>query len=251
MEILWGIVGVVCSVLLGLSFAITLAGSGMTRGEFLGARLCLYASAVLLGAAEMYTAMVTERPFWFRAASGAAVGLLLFVGLPEILRWVNKRQELAAPHESSALVRQLNESLSQIEQLKRELAVARQSKPSELPQPQASAPATMSTGPFTWSQMLDFSQTGDNAGIIFLSLGFEGRNATTADHAIQAAYAVSGMTDAERPWWHGTVCPTGRLRFKENGESGMILQEMVTDTGGMRRRWVTIPVVTAGASDDA
>jgi len=67
----------------------------------------------------------------------------------------------------------------------------------------------------------------------------------------EAGNRVSNTTDAERPWWHGTVCPTGRLRFKESGESGVILQEMVTDTGGMRRHWVTIPVVTAGASDDA
>lgn len=55
---------------------------------------------------------------------------------------------------------------------------------------------------------------------------------------------------AERPWWHGTVCPTGRLRFKESGD-GMILQELVTDTGGIRRRWLAIPVVTEGESDDA
>jgi hypothetical protein len=97
METIWGIVGVSIPVLLTIGFGIAVAGAGMTRGEFLAARICFYLSAAMLGSAEMYTLLMTEQPFWFRSMAGLMVGALLFVGLPESVRWVNKRQELANP----------------------------------------------------------------------------------------------------------------------------------------------------------
>lgn len=54
----------------------------------------------------------------------------------------------------------------------------------------------------------------------------------------------------EPPWWLGTVCPTGRLRTKVDTVGNYRLQELIRPPGGGRGRWINLPMVDAGASDD-
>ena len=56
----------------------------------------------------------------------------------------------------------------------------------------------------------------------------------------------------ERPWWSGTVCPTGSFRLKRIYDiaDGVRLQQLITDTSGWQKRWVDIPTVDAWAADD-
>lgn len=54
----------------------------------------------------------------------------------------------------------------------------------------------------------------------------------------------------DRPWWHGTVCPTGYLRVKVDLAGNYRMQELVRPTGGGRGRWINLPMVDAGVSDD-
>ena len=52
------------------------------------------------------------------------------------------------------------------------------------------------------------------------------------------------------PWWCSTVIPTGRYRLKLDPWGKPHLQQLVTDTGGRRKRWTCIVTVASGASDD-
>lgn len=61
------------------------------------------------------------------------------------------------------------------------------------------------------------------------------------------------------PWWSGTVVPTNTYRWKclewhdirrAGCIGGMVLQQLIRDTGGGKRRWVDVPRVWHGASDD-
>ena len=58
------------------------------------------------------------------------------------------------------------------------------------------------------------------------------------------------MSD-EKPWWEGTVIPTGQYRLKviENCSTGR-LQHLVRPTSGGKGRWVDIKIVAFDASDD-
>lgn len=67
-------------------------------------------------------------------------------------------------------------------------------------------------------------------------------------------------SETEAPWWRGTVCPTGTYRWKAlqwhdrrraGCIGGMVLQQLITDTNGMRRRWVDVPIVSYAETDDA
>lgn len=52
------------------------------------------------------------------------------------------------------------------------------------------------------------------------------------------------------PWWCGAVIPTGRYRLKLDPWGHPHLQQLVTDTGGVRKRWTYIATVMAQSSDD-
>lgn len=54
------------------------------------------------------------------------------------------------------------------------------------------------------------------------------------------------------PWWHGTVIPTGRYRLKRGQwrDQEFVLQHMITDTSGHKKRWVSIELADENASDD-
>ncbi len=57
-------------------------------------------------------------------------------------------------------------------------------------------------------------------------------------------------TTTRPPWWHGTVCPTGNLRVKVTLAGNYRVQQLVRPTGGGRGRWLNVPMVDAGVSDD-
>jgi hypothetical protein len=65
---------------------------------------------------------------------------------------------------------------------------------------------------------------------------------------------------ADTPWWKGTVCPTNSFRWKllewHNRRragciGGMVLQQLIVSPGGGQRKWVDVPWVSEGESDDA
>lgn len=67
------------------------------------------------------------------------------------------------------------------------------------------------------------------------------------------------ITAAQKPWWEGTRVPTNTFRWKvlewHNPRragciGGMVLQQLVCHPGGTKRRWVDVPWVWHGASDD-
>ena len=89
MEILWTIVGVVVSVLVGIGVAMAL--SNASSSEFLFAKACFYLSAVILGSSTLWWELKTESPFFWRLVIGCAVGGLIFVLLPVSIHWVNER----------------------------------------------------------------------------------------------------------------------------------------------------------------
>lgn len=62
--------------------------------------------------------------------------------------------------------------------------------------------------------------------------------------------AVARWKKLDPPWWEGTVIPTGQYRLKDSLNGRVTLQQLVTDTGGCRKRWVDCPHVSSGAPND-
>lgn len=93
-ETVWGITSAVGAVSVGAAFAIVLVGSAVTPGEVRFARLCFIVPAILLAGVEVWWVVITDAPLWWRALTGLAVGAVVFIGLPEGLRWISHRQSL-------------------------------------------------------------------------------------------------------------------------------------------------------------
>lgn len=91
-EIAWTVVGVIIGILItGVwSFA------GMTPPEFRNARICLNCSAALLGGMEIVWYAQTGYPFYWRVAVACLICLTIGIGLPEGLRWIQRRELKAA-----------------------------------------------------------------------------------------------------------------------------------------------------------
>ena len=95
--VIWTITSVVCGLVVPFGFSIALGGAGVTPGEVRFARVCFIVPGILLGLTEFGWLMITDAPLWWRAVTGVAVGLIVFVGLPEGLRWIRNRPNLAPP----------------------------------------------------------------------------------------------------------------------------------------------------------
>ena len=93
MEIAWGVTATVVGILLTIAFSAV----GYAPAEFRLARWCLIISALALGGTDIVWQFTTKMPWWWRTIVGASVGSLIFVGLPETLRWVSRRQQQITP----------------------------------------------------------------------------------------------------------------------------------------------------------
>lgn len=91
MEIAWGIAAAVVGILLTIAFSAV----GYTPAEFRLARWCLVISALVLGGVDIVWQFTTSMPWWWRGIVGISVGGLIFIGLPEGLRWIARRQQQA------------------------------------------------------------------------------------------------------------------------------------------------------------
>src|ERR1700682_5141936 len=87
-EIGWTVVGVLVSVLIGVGFSVL----GYNPPEFTIARCCFWLSALILGGMQMFWQYQTERPAPWRITVGVAILVMVGVGLPECLRWVNSKE---------------------------------------------------------------------------------------------------------------------------------------------------------------
>jgi hypothetical protein len=96
-EIVWGITSAIDCLSVSGGITFILAGSAATPGEVRFARYCFIVPAGLLSATELGWLMITDAPWWWRVLTGLAVGAAVFVGLPEGLRWIHHRQEIAPP----------------------------------------------------------------------------------------------------------------------------------------------------------
>ncbi len=93
MEIAWGVTPAVVGILLTIAFSAV----GYSPAEFRLARWCLVISALVLGGTDIVWQFTTQMPWWWRTIVGISVGSLIFIGLPESLRWVSRRQQQIAP----------------------------------------------------------------------------------------------------------------------------------------------------------
>ncbi len=88
MEIAWGIVGIVATLLVGTGVSVL----GFSPPEYLIARACFYSSAAILAITCMAWELRTDSPDWWRITAGALVCICVGIGLPTLLSWVDRRQ---------------------------------------------------------------------------------------------------------------------------------------------------------------
>jgi hypothetical protein len=98
-EILWTAVGIIVPVLVGWGASMM----GLNPPEFKVARWCFWLSALILAAMTTYWLTTTDQPIAIRIVVGVLVGALIFVGLPETLRWVTAREMAAQPKDKPEL----------------------------------------------------------------------------------------------------------------------------------------------------
>ena len=84
MAILWTVVGILVPVLVGAALSLM----GLSPPEFLYARVCFVAAAVVLGSVDILWHAGTDHVLALRLAVGVPIWLLIGVGLPEILQCV-------------------------------------------------------------------------------------------------------------------------------------------------------------------
>ena len=77
-----------------VGIAIPFVGSAVTPGEVRTAKLCFLVAAGLLVAAWGLLVFGDDKPLGVRVLFGLFVGGVVFVGLPEGLRWISHRQTL-------------------------------------------------------------------------------------------------------------------------------------------------------------
>src|SRR6266566_5013687 len=92
-EIAWTVVGAVVTLLVGVGFTLV----GLNPPEFKAARACFIASASFLGGMEVVWYVQTGYSFWWRVAIGTLICLVIGIGLPQSLRWVNVRRLSVPP----------------------------------------------------------------------------------------------------------------------------------------------------------
>src|ERR1700735_4273919 len=105
MEIVWGVVSVVVSVLVGAGFSVM----GLSPPEFKLAKLFFGLSAFSLGVTDLIWHVETTRPVWWQVTVGGMVWSAVLVGFPLTWSWINKRQ-VALLLQPSPLVRSTNYS---------------------------------------------------------------------------------------------------------------------------------------------
>ena len=89
MGILWAITAVVVPTLVAAGMA--LAMEGVQVGEFIVARFLIIGAAVVLGGVTLYWLLITDLPLLLRLTIGALVGSVIFVSIPESMRWISAR----------------------------------------------------------------------------------------------------------------------------------------------------------------
>jgi len=93
MAIAWSVVGVVCSLLVGVGVNML----SLSPPDFRNARICFWAAFSVLGAMDVYWACQTTWPLPQQLIVTIPVGLVVMIGLPLMLHWVKKREELLLP----------------------------------------------------------------------------------------------------------------------------------------------------------
>lgn len=89
MDIAWTVVGILVPVLIGVGFGVL----GYSPAEYKLGRWCFWLSAGSLGGMQLFWEYETERPAITRVVIGLLVWTIIGVGLPELLRWVNRREK--------------------------------------------------------------------------------------------------------------------------------------------------------------
>jgi len=77
------------------AFFVALAVGMIRLDEFRKSRTFFWIAAILLGFIDVVWQFTTPAPYWFRIANGVISAVLLFVVFPEVLKWLNKREESA------------------------------------------------------------------------------------------------------------------------------------------------------------
>lgn len=96
MEQLWTVTAAVIPVLVSVGVGV-ISVPGAASAEFWVARGCFIGAAVWLGVLGCIWLTTTDQSVWVRSVCGVAIGAVVFLGLPNALRWVGSKQAPVPP----------------------------------------------------------------------------------------------------------------------------------------------------------